>query len=155
MKNVPTFPVSYHDFYKTNGAGDTSVNTVGPSLTRQEFADECDINKLMARMNNFVNGGPNGLVMPNLDDYVDFSQLPTTLMEYMDYMQTAEREFMKLPAIVRKEMDNSPLTFIEYACDENNLEQMQKWGLAPPAKTPEPPPAPIEVRVVSEPPKPA
>lgn len=37
-----------NDFYKTNGL-DTRFYCEGPSMCRQEFAEECDINAIMER----------------------------------------------------------------------------------------------------------
>lgn len=137
------------DFYKTNG----SVNVVysgGPTLCRQEFADECDINQIMKR---YENSGPNNLgphpdVVPM---YVDWSEMPDSLLSFMSRMDEAQVAFMTLPATVRKEFDNSAISFVDFASDPNNLDQMRTWGLAPPGKAAEavvppvgaPEPAPV------------
>ena len=139
MSKKSTFPTVVSDFYKSNGV-DTVFNTVGPSLTRQEFAEECDINALMARYEGHVIGGP-GNMAPAEPMYADFGNMPKTLLEYMDFMNMAEAEFMRLPAVVRREFDNSAHMFVEFASNPENLEQMRTWGLAPPAKAPEAPAA--------------
>lgn len=128
---LPMFPLATYDFYKTNGSSHV-VMPGGPSLTRQEFAEECDINAIMKRYDT-VGGGPGGL--PRHNDfppfYADFSTMPTDLLGYMNLMHDAEVAFMMLPAVVRKEMDNDPMAFVEFASDPKNLDQMRKWGLAP------------------------
>jgi hypothetical protein len=132
----PVMPVAYSDFYKSNGSNNVFY-TEGPSLTRQEFADECDINSLMKRYEGHVVGGPGNL--PPMDPsamYVDFADMPTDLMNYMERMSEAEKAFMTLPAVVRKQFDNSAVAFVEYASDPGNLSQMRDWGLAPPAAAP-------------------
>lgn len=145
------FPQALHDFRKSNNAENTVFNTVGPSLTRQEFAEECDINVLMARYDNAVYGGPNNLPPPpDAMHYVDWTTQPSTLLEYMDMMREAERAFMALPAAVRKEFDNDPVQFCDFASDPENLPQMRTWGLAAPEKVKD---GPLEVRVVPEAPK--
>ncbi|AXH73256.1 MAG: internal scaffolding protein [Microviridae sp.] len=126
-----------NDFHKTNGS-DTTVFNREPSLTRQEFAEECDINALMKRYDGHVIGGP-GNLPPREPMYVDFAELPQDLMGYLEFMKNAESAFMSLPAQVRKEFDNSPHEFVAYASDPSSLEQMRSWGLAPPAKAPERP----------------
>lgn len=117
----------------------------GPSKTRQEFADECDINQIMANAEKHA-------VWPFKDQlppvYLDFVGMPN-LQEAMQHMFDAEEAFMRLPAAVRKELDNDPVRFVEYASDPGNLEQLRKWGLAEPEKAPE---APIRVEVVQAPP---
>lgn len=145
MDGVPA--IAYFDFYKTNGS-DTVFNTEGPSLTRQEFAEECDINSLMRKYEGHVVGGP-GNLPPLQPLYYDFADAPQTLMEFMEMQQRAESAFMSLPAVVRKEFENDPIQFVEFASDPANLEQMRTWGLAEPAK-PADAPAPVEA-----PPEPA
>lgn len=145
------FPQAAHDFRKTNG-GDHSFVTDGPSLTRQEFAEECDINTLMARYDNAIAGGPNMLPPPpDAMHYIDWSSAPSTLLEYMDMMQVATDAFMKLPAVVRKEFDNDAVQFADFASDPENLPQMRTWGLAAPEKAKD---EPMQVRIVPEPAKP-
>lgn len=139
-----------NDFHKSNGS-DTVVFNREPSLTRQEFAEECDINSLMKRYEGHVIGGPGNMAPPE-PMYVDFVNLPQDLMGYLAFMTEAEMSFMSLPAAVRKEFDNSAHEFVAFASDPGNLEQMRAWGLAPPAKPPEPPPAPAPQAASSAPP---
>lgn len=146
-----TFPKVSNDFYKSNGV-DTVFNTEGPSLTRQEFAEECDINVLMSKYDTHVIGGP-GNLSPMEPMYADFTQVPDTLLGYMNFMDEAQRNFMSLPARVRREFDNNAHEFVAYASDPANLEQMRAWGLAPPAKPPEP--APVASPVPAPAPDPA
>lgn len=114
----------------------------GPSLTRQEFLDECDVNGIMDR---FEKSGvwpyPEVDLAPRYFDATNVPDLQTALAVMID----AEEAFMSLPAKVRKEFDNSALKFVEFAGDPANLDQMREWGLAPPAKEPE---APMRVEVV-------
>lgn len=141
MSKSATFPKEVTDFRKSNG-GDHVFVTEGPSLTRQEFAEECDINSLMARYEGHVIGGPGNLAPP-VPMYVDWTQQPRSLLDYMTFMDEAEAGFMSLPAAVRKEFDNDAKMFVDFASDPENLPQMQDWGLAPkPApKQPEAPQA--------------
>ncbi|QCQ84781.1 internal scaffolding protein [Blackfly microvirus SF02] len=126
-----------NDFFKSNGS-DTAVFNREPSLTRQEFAEECDINQLMKRYDGHVIGGPGNLPVRE-PMYFDFADLPQDLMGYLTFMNEAQAQFMSLPAAVRKEFDNDPVEFVAYASDPSSLEQMRSWGLAPPAKPPETP----------------
>nr|AVQ10205.1 minor capsid protein [Gokushovirinae environmental samples] len=133
---------------------DVCAEIGGPSLTAQEFVDECDLNKIMERYDKGIEIDPR---MKRLDPlYVDFTAMPSDLQSAMNMVMDADEAFMRLPALVRKEFDNDPLRFVEYAQDGSNLEQLRKWGLAEPEKAPEPP---MRVEVVnppsggSEPPK--
>nr|QJB19250.1 MAG: internal scaffolding protein [Microvirus sp.] len=144
-KNAKSAQAS-HDFHKSNGQ-DHGFATVGPSLTRQEFAEECDINTLMARYDTAIIGGPGNLPPIGPDNFVDWTTQPSTLLEYMDVMRTAETAFMSLNASIRKEFDNDPVEFVAFASDPENRAQMATWGLANPIPPPEPepekaPPAP-------------
>lgn len=142
MSRNATFPKAANDFVKFNDAhADSVFHTVGPSLTRQEFAEECDINSLMSRYDAHVIGGPGN--MPAAQPfYADFSNIPDTLLGYMEFMDMAEEQFMRLPAAVRREFDNSAHHFVEFASNPANLEQMRSWGLAEPAKVEPAAPAP-------------
>lgn len=118
----------------------------GPSMTRQEFADECDINKLMERYE-----GAGGLPPPpGTAFYLDAADLPDNYMDVMNIMNDAGNAFMTLPAKVRKEFDNDPTKFVEFALNKDNLAKMREWGLAPEEA---PPPPPQRVEIVN-PPKP-
>lgn len=131
------FPQASHDFMAYNGS-DTVVFNREPSLTRQEFAEECDINAIMKRYDAHVIGGPGNLPPAN-PMYIDFADMPQDLMGYLEFMTSAEKAFMSLPAVVRRDFDNNAHEFVAFASDPGNLEQMRTWGLAPPAKPQEPP----------------
>jgi hypothetical protein len=131
------YPQATYDFYKSNGS-DTVVFNREPSLTRQEFAEECDINTLMKRYEGHGQTINYLLAQPAQGGmYLDFAELPQDLMGYMQFMDKAKVAFMTLPAIVRKEFDNDPIMFCDFASDPENLEQMRAWDLAPKAKIPE------------------
>jgi len=132
MSKCVNFPQALFGFSKSNGV-DSVYHTEGPSLTRQEFAEECDVNSIMARYQGHVIGGPGNLSAMGPPMYVDFAAMPGSLMEYMDFMQNADKAFMFLPAVVRKEFDNDPRMFVDFASDPENVDQMRTWGLAAPA----------------------
>lgn len=139
-----------NDFHKSNGS-DTTVFNREPSLTRQEFKDECDINTLMQKYDAHVIGGP-GNLQAREPMYFDFADMPQDLLGYLNFIKDAEAQFMSLPAIVRKEFDNSAVDFVAYASDPGNLDQMREWGLAPPAK-PQEEPAPSPAAPAPAPPE--
>lgn len=129
------------DFYKTSGVrGDLSKFDDGK--TRQEFAEECDINSIMAR---YEAGGAISHVNRAEPVYLD-TTLYHGLQESMDAFREAAASFAALPAKVRKEFENDPQKFIDYAVDPANLEQMREWGLAAPA---EQEPSPVRVMVMN------
>lgn len=111
----------------------------GPSMARQEFKEECDVNEIMARYE--ATG-----VLPNVGEpfYFDFTTLPTDMREAMEIMRAGNEAFYTLPAKVRKEFDNDPARFVDFASQPDaifdggmtHLDQMRAWGLAPPAPAP-------------------
>lgn len=118
----------------------------GPSMTRSEFQDECDVNQIMARYEkNGIWPIQMGLQEPR---YVDFTILPGDLQGTIAYMQEAELSFMQLPASIRREFDNDAVRFVEFASDGANIGKLREWGLARPEEVEEPP---MRVEVVNPP----
>ncbi len=112
-----------------------------PSLTRQEFADECDINKLMAQYEK--TGILPSSTNPGQPQYLDVSDIPD-LAEAHAILQEATAAFMRLPATVRRDFDNDALTFVKFAENPDNIEKLREWKLAPPLPV-EAPPQKVEV----------
>lgn len=111
-----------------------------PSLTRQEFAAECDINNLMAQ---YEKTGMLPATTAGEPRYLDVSDVPD-LMQAHAILAEATSAFMLLPATVRRDFDNDPVKFISFAENPENLDKMREWKLAPPAPV-EPPPQKVEV----------
>lgn len=103
--------------------------------TRQEFADECDINILMAR---YEKSGVLTHYSRTEGAYFDASDVPD-LANALAIVAHAEEAFMRLPAAARREFDNDAVKFVDYAQDPANLPRMREWGLAPPEEVPDPP----------------
>lgn len=120
-----------------------------PSMTRQEFTAECDVNNIMKTYS--ATG-----ILPNVDGrtpiYWDAALMPANLQDAMNAMNLADDMFMQLPAIVRKEFDNDAVKFVDYCAVPENLPKLREWGLAPPEKAPD---APMRVEVVNPAPAPA
>lgn len=115
--------------------------------TRQEFADECDINVLLA---SYEKTGVLNHYNATRPDYLDVSEVPD-LQSALEIVEKARTAFMTLPAKVRAEFENDPVKWMDYAQDPANLEQMRLWGLAKPQEEPAPP---VEVKVVNPEPAP-
>lgn len=99
----------------------------GPSLTRQDMAEECDINNIMAK---YEATGYLPSVNGREPYYADFTAMPTDLRGAMDLMRDAEEAFMSLPAKVRKEFDNDAALFADFAADPEHREFLVQHGLA-------------------------
>lgn len=125
-----------------------------PSMTRQEFVAECDINNIIREYQ--VTG-----IFRHINEQAQkgaFLDLP----EPMDYQQAlqvaidAQAAFAALPAKVRNRFDNDPAQFLAFLHDPANKEEAIKLGLAeaPPAPpTPTAPPAPTPEAPPPVPPK--
>lgn len=118
----------------------------GVSLTRQEFADECDINAIMARYEKA--GVLTHLAHPTREPvYVDNWDIPD-FRSAMDMMVAANEVFMSLPAYVRREFENDPAAFVEFVekrhGDEKAVAKLQEWGLLRPEEA-VPPPQRVEI----------
>ena len=120
----------------------------GPSLTRQEFAKECDINEIMRR---YAKTGVISHTSPRAPQYLDLGDGVPDLITAMNTLIAGEQAFMSLPAVVRRDFDNDPKAFVAFAAEAKNLPKLREWGLAPPEKAPD---APMRVEVVNPPPPP-
>ncbi|WNK12548.1 MAG: internal scaffolding protein [Microvirus sp.] len=132
-------PEVYTDFYKTSGMR-SDMTVFDESKTRQEFAEECDINTIMAR---YEAGGAVSHVNRVEPVFLDTTLYPG-LQASMDAYREASLSFAALPAKVRREFDNDPQKFVDFAVDPGNIERMREWGLAPPAPV-EPPPVRVSM----------
>lgn len=140
-----------YPFFHENDPG-VDCQAANDGKTRQEFADECDINVLMKR---YEKTG----ILPWDDkapapQFLDVTDVPS-FQDALHIVMEAETAFMSLPAVVRKEFDNDPVKFVEYASEKSedgsskNIERLREWGLAAPVEVPV---APLRVEVVPVPP---
>ena len=114
-----------------------------PSLTKQEFKDECDINVLMKRYQK------TGLFPQHPGQsprYVSNIGAPDFL-EAQNLVIKAREEFMALNAELRKRFDNDPAKFYAFVNDEKNADELVQLGLR---EAPKPEPGPVRVEVVNQ-----
>lgn len=129
------------DFYVEHDPVDLDCEAADDGMTRQEFADECDINVLMATYER--NGSLNHFNRME-PAYFDASAVPD-LATAIQMAEAANAAFMTLPASARREFDNDPVRFVEFASDPANLSRMREWGLAAPETPKDSPPVPPPV----------
>lgn len=106
-------------------------------ITKQEFAEECSIDRIMAR---YTRGGelPSALKEALYGDFseaVDFVQAQEIVLH-------ARAQFEALDAKVREKFQNDPTRFLEFVGDPKNEDEARKLGLL------NPPPAPPEPTLV-------
>lgn len=114
--------------------------SVEPSLTRQEFSEDCDVNTIMARYEK-TGVMPSGPSRPPA--YLDLVGTPD-LQESLSILAVANQSFMQLPATVRREFDHDPAKFVAFCQNEENLPRMRELGLAKPLPV-DPPPQRVEI----------
>lgn len=124
--------MSEQRFYtRYNPPPKVSVKFSKPTLTQQQFKQECDINNIIASVDSAgVVNNPlwNGTRRPL---YGDFSSI-----QDMDYLQAqntfldASARFMELPAKVRQQFNNNPAELLAYLQGNPPVEELAKLGFA-------------------------
>lgn len=115
----------------------TGIEFPEPSLTIQSQAAETDINLIIKKYSQ--TGAIPQVNMP--PTFGDFSQI-TDFHEAQQLIRQAEESFMSLPPEVRQRFEHDPGLFVQFASDPENLPELRKLGLAPPAPPASPQPAP-------------
>ncbi|WNK15061.1 MAG: internal scaffolding protein [Microvirus sp.] len=97
-----------------------------PSLTKQCFADECDINNIVEA---FAERGIISHVneaSPRYGDFVGFPDYQSAL----NSVNAANASFMALPAKIRSDFDNDPAAFVAFCENPENMPALVDMGLA-------------------------
>lgn len=97
----------------------------GPSMTKQSFRKECDIDSIVAKAKNegfipVMNGGE--------PFYGDVSNV-VGYKEALDTVRDAEGLFGQFDASIRERFKNDPGELISFLEDQNNKEEAIKLGL--------------------------
>jgi phage internal scaffolding protein len=96
-----------------------------PSLTKQSFKAECDINNVMTKfekhqqITHLNNGNP---------AYGDFST-PEDYQQSFNTVLEAQKSFAALPSDVRAKFTNDPIKFLEFVNNPENEEEIKSLGL--------------------------
>lgn len=101
------------------------------SLTIGSAKDECDINKILdtyKRTGMLPNSLSGNSFLARNPMYGDFSDVTDyTSIRYK--LDEAERQFMELPAHIRKRFDNDPQKLVEFIDNPGNYEEAVKLGI--------------------------
>jgi phage internal scaffolding protein len=124
--NKPIFRTAYGPKIKVQ------LNEFGPSRTKQEFAEECQINNIMAK---FQKTG----IIDHLNKYEGRYDEHSghDYNESMNIIAQANTMFEELPSSIRSEFENNPAKFLDFTNNPENADRMIEMGLARRVKRPE------------------
>lgn len=121
--------------------------TCGKGKTKQQFTDECNINKIMSR---YLKTGNIDHLATHGAMYGDFTSLE--FQDALEIVARGEEMFLDLSSDLRKKFNQDPKEFLAFVQNPENTEEMYTLGLAtrpeppaeptPPAPAPDPAPAP-------------
>lgn len=98
--------------------------SVMPSMTKQSFAEEADINTIVRRFG--LSGQlPANVRMPVNGDFTNVPDFRTA----MDLIVAARESFDAMPANVRARFHNDAAEFVDFCSDEKNRDEAIKLGL--------------------------
>lgn len=109
---------------------DPITGEIQTSMTKQAFAEESQINNIMAK---YEKTG----VIDHVKEHGGYSMMPSGL-DYHTAMQLtidAHLAFDQLPANIRKEFGNDAFEFLTFVEDPDNVERMAELGLITPEET--------------------
>ncbi|AGT39929.1 portal protein [Marine gokushovirus] len=103
---------------------DPKTGEIQVSMTKQEFAQETEINNIMAR---YEKTG----ILDHVKEHAGYANFPAPV-DYQDALQMtidAQLAFDALPARTRREFHNDPLEFLSFIEDPDNVDRMRDLGL--------------------------
>jgi len=101
------------------------IKITEPSLTKQSFSKECNINNIMAK---YQKTGAIDHVNKNEASYGYATSNDFTAS--MEIVAKGQTMFNELPSSIRTKFENDPAKFLDFVQDKDNLKEMQELGLA-------------------------
>lgn len=120
VKKEKKFLTAYGEHLKVQ------ADTSGPSLTKQQFVADADINNIIARFAKTGTIDPEILKANPVSG--DFSEIGS-YQESLNAVIHAETLFGALPAKVRDRFGNDPAAFVAFATNEKNRAELVELGL--------------------------
>tara|TARA_B100000965_G_C19582630_1_gene754311 strand:+ start:1988 stop:2446 length:459 start_codon:yes stop_codon:yes gene_type:complete len=106
-------------------------NTVGESMTQEQFAEESEINNIIRSHDR--NGVIEHINRGNAI-YADFSGI-TDFSDALEQIREAQQEFQNIPSEIREKFQNDAGQFFKFASNPDNLDEMRQMGLANPEQS--------------------
>lgn len=122
-KQLP-FVRSANNYDRDMVSNDTGLICPEPTLAKQEFAEECDINYIADRY-GLTGELPQVLDLPRFGDF-------TGIFDFMGAQNAvvkARQQFMTLPAKARARFDNDPQKLLTFLEDPENRDEAIALGL--------------------------
>lgn len=112
---------------KRQDSGRVRVATINnePSRTQQQFKDDCDVNKIIAKYR--TTGEFNHLTRKN-GIYADVSNI-TDYQDSLNKVLSAQAAFAALPSNIRTKFGNDPSQLLNFLQDPNNYDEGVELGL--------------------------
>ncbi len=102
---------------------------VGPSLTQQNFAAECDINQILARFDK--TGIVDHVSQYGAGEYLDLAS-KGEFTAAMLVVAEAQTMFADLPAKMRSQFGNDPAVFLDFVDNVESRDELEAMGLVGP-----------------------
>lgn len=101
-----------------------AIKFTEPSRTQQNFKDQCDVNRIVARYQE------TGIIthLNNRQPQYGYADAQT-FHEAMNTVTNAQMAFEALPAALRKRFGHDPVEFLEFMSDPENASEAAKLGL--------------------------
>lgn len=134
MTNSKTNPLFYTEIRTADMLPDRSSDLFfepNSSMTQQQFADECDINNIVASNASYSPMTADEYSRQNFTDFGDGMDFQS----HQNYMAEANSAFFSLPSEMRARFRNNPAELFEFIHNPANQEEAYNLGLA---KRPEP-----------------
>jgi phage internal scaffolding protein len=146
MKSVTPFIRNPYNYDLDVMSMVTGLECLEPTMTQQQFKDECDINVLAERF------GLTGVMPlnPNTPSYGDFGEV-FDFQTAMNSIVATKANFMQLTASVRKRFSNDPQELLVFMENPANRQEAISLGLIPPPPVPPHHPAPSAAPAASTP----
>ena len=118
----------------------TGEVSVMPTMTKQSFKAECDINNILKQYRvtgqiAHISANARQGAYEDLPDPVDFQDAMNLVLE-------AQNSFASLPSKTRDRFGNDPAEFLAFMSDPANASEIEALGLTTPRPAPEVPPPP-------------
>lgn len=106
---------------------DVGLECRDPSLAKQSFAEEVDINTIVRRF-GLTGQLPENVRMPTYGDFTGLSDF----RDAMNAVVAARESFDLMPAAVRARFHNDPAEFVDFCSDSKNQDEALSLGLIAP-----------------------